>query len=188
MDAGSGHCAQACCNLVGGVEEAHGLKTDPEFPGLGLSESTAIVLQDSSASSGGLVFPPRRSQKNLETKDLVLVNDNMSDEDNSDWLELPIIERPHSPVYVTSLDSPRIAPTTPLTITRKITVVQRIKDTTTEVPIEYSVYQPLQAWSGFTYTERGDLDESTTFDEALLHKFIYGMFKLPSTTQKKGPY
>ena len=57
-----------------------------------------------------------------------------------------------------------------------VMVVQKIKDSGIEVPILYSIYQPLQNWgkSGqFRYTERGNLHQDVTFDEESLHEFIY---------------
>jgi len=68
-----------------------------------------------------------------------------------------------------------LAPTSHLRITGEISAVQRIKDSTEEVLVVYSVYEPLKPWAEFKYTSRGHLHEDIAFDEESMQRFVRGM-------------
>ena len=67
----------------------------------------------------------------------------------------------------------RKAPAGDLVSVGLVLVVQKIKDSRVEVPILYTIYQPIKDWLQFRYTMRGDLHHEITFDEETLHDFIY---------------
>ena len=91
--------------------------------------------------------------------------------DNLDWDELPmvgghILVQTFHPVA-------RKAPAGDLVSVGLVLVVQKIKDSAVEVPILYTIYQPIKDWLQFRYTMRGDLHHEIMFDEETLHDFIY---------------
>ncbi|KAG0642148.1 hypothetical protein HOY80DRAFT_1108625 [Tuber brumale] len=65
-----------------------------------------------------------------------------------------------------------LAPRPRVKITGKVSAMQKIKDAHKEVPIVYSVYEPLKPWSGFKYTTRGYLREDIFFDKESMQRFV----------------
>lgn len=86
----------------------------------------------------------------------------------SNWTELPGGQE-----IGTSIPK-SLAPTSHLRITRKISAMQKIKDSLEEVPVVYSVYEPLKPWAEFKYTTRGHLHEDIVFDQESMQKFVRG--------------
>ena len=68
--------------------------------------------------------------------------------------------------------SPRKAPERDLPGVGCFLEVQKILDSNVEVPILYTIYQPLENWDRFKYTRRGNLHLDITFDKESLRKFI----------------
>lgn len=73
-----------------------------------------------------------------------------------------------------------LAPTSHLRITGKVSAMQKIKDSTEEVPVLYSVYEPLKPWAEFKYTTRGHLHEDIVFDKESMQRFVRGMLSSQS--------
>ncbi|KAG0135220.1 hypothetical protein HOY82DRAFT_536912 [Tuber indicum] len=65
-----------------------------------------------------------------------------------------------------------LAPTSHLKVTRKVSAMQKIKDSHKEVPIVYSVYEPLKPWAEFKYTTRGYLHGDIVFDKESMQRFV----------------
>ena len=168
-----------CLEKANERRDLQNIKT--EYPTTGCTSSSAISISStpqclsSPGTSGALQSSPtsvaysllKKSTESSSKREITLVHNN----DNPDWDELPmggghVLTQTFHPVA-------RKAPERDLVDVGLVLVVQKIKDSGVEVPILYTIYQPIKDWLQFRYTMRGDLHHTITFDEETLHDFIY---------------
>ena len=168
-----------CLEKANERREPQNIKT--ECPTTRCTSSSAISISSTSLSvsspgnSGpwqssptSVAYSPLKKRTESSSKrDLTLVPTN----DNPDWDELPV-GGSHA-LAQTFHPRARKAPEGNLVDVGLVLVVQKIKDSGVEVPILYTIYQPIQDWLQFRYTMCGDLHHHITFDEETLHDFIY---------------